>query len=69
MPSSTEARIEQLCAKIRGLCKEEHSAESEAELRKLAQSLRGAIKDHVRKAKSSLTAKRSAIVKRDPDEV
>jgi hypothetical protein len=67
VPASTEPRIEEFCAKIRDLCRTPHTPQGEAELRKLAQELRVAIKHHVRMAKSSLSAKQSAINKRDPD--
>jgi hypothetical protein len=41
--------------------------ESEAELRVLARQLRMAIRQHVKMAKSSLGAQKSAIVDRDPE--
>jgi hypothetical protein len=41
--------------------------EIEKELRELARELRVAIREHVRTAKSSLSAKQSAILARDPD--
>jgi hypothetical protein len=66
MPSSTEARIEEICARIRVLCCEQLSPETEAELRELARELRAAIRLHLRMAKSSLHAKQSAIAHRDP---
>jgi hypothetical protein len=68
VPSSTEARIEELCARIRVICSGPHCAENEAELRKLSQELRVAINDHLRLAKSSLEAKGAAIKNRDPEE-
>lgn len=68
MPSSTEPRIEDLCAKIRLLCSGPYTPENEAELRTLARELRVAIKEHVRMAKSDLKAKRSAIADRDAAE-
>jgi hypothetical protein len=68
MPPFSEARIEELCARIRDICSRPLSPENEAELRKLARELRIAIHHHVRQAKSSLAAKGSAIVARDPDE-
>ena len=68
MPPSTEARIEELCSRIRVLCAQPFTPESEAELRKLAKELRTAIRKHVRMAKSSLSVKGAAIAKRDPDE-
>jgi hypothetical protein len=67
MPSSTDARIEELCARIRLLCSGTLTPEVEAELRTLARHLRLAIRDHVHAAKSSLGAKKSAIIERDPD--
>jgi hypothetical protein len=66
MPTSTDARIEELCARIRLLCSGTLTPTVEAELGTLASHLRLAIKDHVRAAKSSLGAKKSAIVARDP---
>ena len=68
MPSSTESRIEELCAQIRLLCSKGISDETEAELKALARELRLAIRQHLRMAKSSLSAKKSAIVERDPEE-
>ena len=41
------------------------SAETEADLRKLARELRLAIKEHVEFAKSSLYVKKAAIIERD----
>jgi hypothetical protein len=67
MPTSTDARIEELCARIRKLCHGPYSDEVEEKLRRLAKELRAAIEEHVRTARSSLGAKRSAIVARDPD--
>jgi len=67
MPSSTDARIEELCVKIRLLCSGNLTTDVEAELRTLAQELRLAINDHVRAAKSSLGAKKSALIERDPE--
>jgi hypothetical protein len=67
VPSSTDARIERLIAKIRKLCNQPFSPEAESELRNLAAQLRNAIKLHVRMAKSSLAAKNAAITRRDPD--
>jgi hypothetical protein len=67
VPRSTEGRIEELCARIRSLCGEKFSEDGEEELRKLARHLRVAIRQHVRMAKSSLGAKKSALVGRDPD--
>jgi hypothetical protein len=66
MPSSTDPRIEELCARIRLLCSGTLTPTIEAELRLLAKHLRFAIKDHVRAAKSSLAAKKSAMIARDP---
>lgn len=67
MPLSTEARIEELCSRIRALCREPFTPESEVQLRRLARELRSSIRKHVGMAKSSLSAKRAAIAKRDPD--
>jgi hypothetical protein len=41
--------------------------ENERELRKLAQQLRVAIREHLGMAKSSLGAKRKALLDRDPE--
>jgi hypothetical protein len=68
VPTSSDARIEELCARIRTLCCGRFSPETEAELRKLARELRITINEHVQMAKSSLSKKKDAIVKRDPDE-
>lgn len=67
MPRLTEGRIEEICARIRVLCGARFSVESEAELRVLARQLRMAIRQHVKMAKSSLGAQKSAIVDRDPE--
>jgi hypothetical protein len=67
VPTDSEDRIEKLCEKIRGLCRQQHTPKREAELRKLARELRIAINAHVRMAKSSLNVKISAIAERDPD--
>jgi len=69
VPSSTDARIDRLCAKIRALCSEPYTSEAETELRTLARELRIVIQQHVRMATSSLGAKKTAIIERDPDEV
>jgi hypothetical protein len=66
VPSSTDARIEALCERIRSLCGSSLTPESEDEIRRLAQELRSAIDEHVRLAKSSLIAKQAAITARDP---
>ncbi|MGB6405406.1 MAG: hypothetical protein WA899_13525 [Candidatus Sulfotelmatobacter sp.] len=66
MPSSSDSRIEELCSRIKVLCREPFSRSSEAELRRLARLLRVAISQHVATAKSSLSAKKAAIVRRDP---
>jgi hypothetical protein len=68
VPSSTDTRIEEICAQIRVLCGRPFSSETEAELRKLARELRAAIKQHVEMAKSSLKTKKAAIAERDPGE-
>jgi hypothetical protein len=67
VPSSTDVRIEELCARIRALCAKPFSTKSEAELRKLARELRLAVSQHVELAKSSLTARKAALIKPDPD--
>jgi len=66
VPSSTDARIEELTAAIRNLCQGPLNPEAEADLRKLARQLRLAIRLHVRMAKGSLTTKQAAINLRDP---
>ena len=67
MPSTTDARIEEIITKIRRLCGGSFSPQAEAEMRKLARELRLAIKQHVRMAKSSLGVKGAAINEHDPD--
>jgi hypothetical protein len=67
VPSSTDARIEEITTKIRRLCAGPFSPEAETELRKLARELRVAIKQHVQMAKSSLGTKGAAINELDPD--
>jgi hypothetical protein len=67
VPSSTDARIEILCERIRSLCGSPLTPASEDEIRRLAQELRGAIDQHVRLAKSSLITKQAAITARDPE--
>jgi len=67
MPSSTDARIETIIAKIRGLCTAPFSPQTEAELRKLAFELRAVINQHVAMAKSSLSTKAAAINEHDPE--
>jgi hypothetical protein len=67
MPTSTDVRIEELCAEIRLLCSGPITPPVETELRKLAVELRDAINEHVQTAKSSLSVKNSAIIARDPD--
>jgi hypothetical protein len=69
VPRSTEGRIEELCARIRDLCGEPFSEDSEEELRRLARHLRTAIQQHVRMAKSSLGTQKSAIVDRDSNQI
>jgi uncharacterized protein YciI len=66
VPRSTDARIDQITARIRVLCSGPFSPETEAELRKMAGELRSAIKQHVQMAKSSLAAKQAAIKNHDP---
>lgn len=68
MPSSTDPRIEELTAAIRNLCAGPLSPQAEADLRRLARELRLAIQQHVHMAQDSLSAKKSAIDKRDPTE-
>jgi len=68
MPTTTDARIEELCDRIRLLCSGALTLAVETELRSLARELRHAIKDHVKTAKSSLSTKNSAIMARDPDQ-
>jgi hypothetical protein len=67
VPPSTEARIEKITARIRVLCSGPFTPEAEGELRKLAQDLRVAIRQHVGMAKRSLRAKKAAIRENDPD--
>jgi hypothetical protein len=67
VPPSTEARIERITARIRALCSGPFKPEAEAELRKLAQDLRAAIRQHLGLAKRSLSAKKAAIKENDPD--
>jgi hypothetical protein len=62
VPTSTDLQIEEIIAAIRDLCHGPFSPDAEAELRKLARTLRIAIRQHVRMAKSSLNAKKSAIL-------
>jgi hypothetical protein len=68
VPSETDALIERLCARIRALCSGPYTPEAENELRTLARELRIVIQQHVRMATSSLGAKKTAIIERDPDE-
>lgn len=68
MPASTDTKIEELCSQIRNLCHGHYTPEAELDLRRLAQELRVAIDQHVEMAKSSLTAKHSAIIKREESE-
>jgi mRNA-degrading endonuclease RelE of RelBE toxin-antitoxin system len=68
VPSSTDAKIEELTLAIRKLCRVPFSPEAEANLRKLARELRAAIQQHVRMAHDSLSVKKAAIDKRDPKE-
>ena len=67
VPSSTDARIDKICSRIRELSRGPFSPEDEAEIRRLAIELRGVINEHVQLAKSSLGAKQSAITARDPE--
>jgi hypothetical protein len=66
MPSSTDAEIKAIIAKIRILCAGPFSPEAEAELRKLALDLRILISQHVKMAKSSLGTIGAAINEHDP---
>jgi len=66
VPSSTDARIEEMTAAIRNLCRGPFTPEAEADLRKLARELRVIIRQHVGMAKGSLSAKQAAINQRDP---
>jgi hypothetical protein len=68
VPSSTDPKIEELCSRIRALCRGPFSEETELELRKLARELRVAVAQHLEMAKSSLSTKKSAIAERDPDD-
>jgi hypothetical protein len=68
VPSSTDAKIEELTLAIRKLCRVPFSAEAEANLRKLARELRVAIQQHVQMAQGSLSVKKAAIDRRDPIE-
>jgi hypothetical protein len=67
MPAATENEIEEVCARIREISHGELTPKAETELRKLAYVLRMAIAKHVKMAKSSLRAKKSAIEARDPE--
>jgi hypothetical protein len=67
VPSSSDERIEELCSRIKRVCSGAISSKAETELQELAQELHVAIKQHVAMAKSSLRAKKAAIVERDPD--
>jgi hypothetical protein len=49
------------------ICSGPFTPEAEAELRKLAQDLRVAIRQHLGLAKRSLSAKKAAIRENDPD--
>jgi hypothetical protein len=69
VPTSTDAEIEEIVAAVRSLCDGPFSPETETELRRLARELRVAIRQHVRMAKSSLSAKKSAIIRRDPKSI
>jgi hypothetical protein len=68
VPTSTDAQIEEIIAAIRDLCHGPFRPEAEVELRELARQLRIAIRRHVGMAKSSLTAKKLAIVDCIPKE-
>jgi hypothetical protein len=65
VPRSTDARIEEVTARIRILCSDPFTPEAEAELRMLARELRVAIKQHVQMAKSLLATKKAAILDYD----
>jgi len=68
VPSSTDARIEELIAAIRNLCRTPFSPQAEKQLKKLARQLRMAIRHHVRMARISLSEKKSAIEGHVPKE-
>jgi len=68
VPTATDERIEEICEKIRLLCRRPLSEETETELRRLARMLRVAISHHVTIARTNLGTKRSAIAMRDPIE-
>ncbi|MGA8540370.1 MAG: hypothetical protein WB566_12780 [Terriglobales bacterium] len=67
MPTSTDVRIDELCARIRVLCSRPITPPVEVRLRKLAVELRDAVNEHVQTAWSSLSAKNAAIRARDPE--
>jgi hypothetical protein len=67
VPSSTDARIEALCERIRAFCRRPITRESEEEIRSLAHELRTVIDEHTRLAKSSLNTKHAAIIARDQE--
>jgi len=67
VPTLTDARIEELCARIRALCLGPFSHPREVELKVLARKLREAVSHHVSIARSNLRLKKSAIDQRDPD--
>jgi len=66
--ASTDIQIEELCSQIRNLCRGHYTPEIELDLRRLAQELRAAIEQHAEFAKSSLSAKQLAIIRREEDE-
>jgi len=68
VPASTDIQIEELCSQIRTLCRGHYRPEIESDLRRLAQELRAAIEQHVEFAKTSLSAKQLAIIRREEDE-
>jgi hypothetical protein len=67
VPTSTDARIDAICSRLRELCLGSLRPEDEAEIRSLAVELRSVINEHVSLAKSSLITKQSAITARDPE--
>jgi hypothetical protein len=67
VPSSTDLRIEEITAAIRSLCRGPFDPEMETNLKRLAKELRTVIRQHVKMAEGSLTAKGAAINRRDPE--
>lgn len=67
MPASTDAKIEELCARIRNLCRGRYAPDVESQLRTLAQELRVTIEQHLQMAKRSLSTKQLVIIHREQD--